>query len=257
MSESASRILASIKKFPVPITNYPYWTVMYRPEQYSSDRIPSLTECVELVQKTRVLLRGWDFPHLGMNGDNRSGRVQGSNWIGSWVNFMGSIEYWRLFQSGQFVHFAAAREATEAQWRSKLQHWTSSHLRQHIEVDWESVPGYISLVNLVYVITEYFEFAARICQSGVYQGNIEIAIGLHGAKGYLLTTEMDRLWRQYCPASNNELNKSWLVSSDALIAGSAEHSMKAISWICECFGWLSPNLEALRNDQQNLLAGRL
>lgn len=257
MNPTVAQILAGINKLPVPVKQFPYWTVLFRPESYISQRIDSLTDCFKLVDKARVQLRGWDFPHLGYREDDRSGTVRGSNWIGSWVNFMGSIEYWQLFQSGQFVHFAAVREATESQWRTKLQQQTMSHLRHIRFADWDVVPGYISLVNLVYVITEYFEFAARICQAGVYQGNIEIAIGLHGAEGYLLTTEWDRMWTQHCPASSNELIKSWQVSSDALLVGSAAHSLKAISWLCECFGWMSPNVEALRNDQQKLLTGRL
>jgi hypothetical protein len=242
---------------PVPVKDYPYWTVLYRPHTYSPERIPSLSDCVKLVEKARVQLRGWDFPHLAMQENEQHGTVRGSQWIGSWANFMGSIEYWQLFQSGQFVHFAAVREATERQWRDKLQQETISHLRHLRNIDWDGVPGYISLVNLVYTITEYFEFAARIAQAGVYQGNIDISIELHGAKGYLLTTEWDRSWSEYRAASDNHLSKTWRVSSEELLAGSAEHSLKAISWLCECFGWMSPNLEALRSDQQKLLSGRL
>jgi hypothetical protein len=257
MGASSSQILAAIKDLPVPVKSVAYWTVLFRPETYSPERIPTLTECVKLVEKARVQLRGWDFPHLAMREDECNGTVRGSTWTGSWTNFMGNVEYWQLFQSGQFVHFSAVREATEPQWRIKLQREAMSHLQHIHDIDWDAIPGYVSLVNLVYVITEYFEFAARICQAGIYQGDIEIAIGLHGARGFLLTTEWSRVWRQYCRASSNELNKSWRISSEAMVAGSAEHSLKAITWLCECFGWMSPNLEALSHDQQKLLSGRL
>ncbi len=241
-------------RLPVPVTEYPFWRVVYRPENYAPDLIPNLTECARLVEKTRVRLRGWDFPHLSNQATERS---QGSNWIGSWANFMGEIEYWQLFQSGQFIHLAALREATERQWRAKLQAETASHLRHVTNVDWNAVPGFVSLVNLVYTITEVFEFAARICQAGVYRGKLDITIELNGIKGYVLTTEMNRMWRQYCIANENRLDKTWRVSSDELVSGSAEQSLKAIAWLCECFGWLSPNLDALRSDQQKLLSGRL
>lgn len=257
MSASPAQLLEAIKDLPVPLKQFPYWSVIYRPETYDSERISSLSACIKLVEKARVQLRGWDFPHLATHEDDCNGTVRGSHWVGSWVNFMGCIEYWQLFQSGQFVHLSAVREVTESQWHAKLQQETISHLRHMSNTDWDAVPGFISLVNLVYSITEYFEFAARICQAGVYHGNIEIAIGLHGANGFVLTTGVDRMWTRYCPASSNELNKSWQLSSEALLAGSAEHSLKAIAWLCECFGWMSPNLEALRKDQQNLLSGRL
>ncbi len=75
-----------------------------------------------------------------------------------------------------------------------------SHLRHMRDIDWNAIPGYVSIVNLVYTITEYFEFAARICQAGVYQGNLNISIELHGAKGYLLTTDWNRSWHDWCCA---------------------------------------------------------
>ena len=246
--------LAGIKEFPVPVTEFPYWQVRFCPEFYNSDLIPSLTECVKLVEKARVQLRGCDFPHLSNDAQEQT---HGSSWVGSWANFMGSIEYWQLFQSGQFVHFAALREATENQWRQKLQDSTMSHLRHMNSLDWSAVPGYVSLVNLVYTITEYFEFAARICQAGVYEGNLGITIELNGAKGYVLTTDWNRMWRQYCVANEDHISKTWTVASDSLVAGSSDESRKAIVWLCECFGWMSPNIEAISKDQEKLLSGRL
>jgi hypothetical protein len=244
-------------QLPVPVKDHPFWRVEYRPDRFVPDLIPSLTECVKLVEKARVRLRGWDFPHLANRTDDNHGIVRGSNWIGSWANFMGSVEYWRLYQSGQFVHLAAVRETTETEWRPKLQADTMSHLSHVRDIDWDKVPGYISIVNLVYTVTEFFEFAARICQAGVYRGSLDISIELNGVKDFVLTTEWGRAWWQYCPASENHLAKTWQVSSDGLVSGSTDHSMKAIVWLCECFGWLEPNVDALRADQQKLLSGRL
>ena len=56
--------LEAIQDLPVPVKEYPFWRVVFRPEVYDPDLIPSLTECVKLVEKARVRLRGWDFPHL-------------------------------------------------------------------------------------------------------------------------------------------------------------------------------------------------
>ena len=154
--------------------------------------------------------------------------LDGSTWVGSWADFRGNIDYWQLFQSGQFIQLSAVREVSEHQWRGTLQEQAISNLR-HLAVEWEKVPGYISLVNLVYTITEYFEFAARISQAGVYQGNIDIAIELNGAKGFMLTTGFDRMWLLPCAASDDHLSKTWCVSSEGLLAGSAEHSLKSNS----------------------------
>jgi len=246
--------LPTIESLPVPVKDFPFWQLVVRPEAYVPDLIPSLSECLKLVEKARVRLRGWDFPHLS---NKEMERTQGSHWVGSSVHVMGNIEYWRLFQSGQFIHFAALREASESGWRRKLHEQTMSHLRHYQDINWDSIPGYVCLTNLVYTVTEHFEFAARVCQAGVYQGNLDVTLELRRAKGYLLTTDWDRCWQQYYAASDNHLSKTWHVSTEKLIADSSEHSMKAITWLCECFGWMSPNLETLRSDQQKLLSGRL
>lgn len=243
-------------ELPVPVTNFPFWRVSFRPETYVPDLIPTLTDCVKLVEKTRVRLRGWDFPNWSPHKTEES---FGSTYIASWANFMGSIEYWRLYQSGQFVHLAAVREVTEGQWRVKLQQETIGHLGRLSAMrdkDWDSVPGYISLINLVYIVTEVFEFAARICQAGVYRGVLSVSIEINGIKGFVLTTDFDRAWSEYCAAGEDHFGRAWQISSDNLVSASAEHSMTAIAWFCERFGWLSPNLNALKNDQQKFLAGR-
>jgi len=242
-------------RLPVPVTDYPYWRVVFRPKSYDPELIPSLTDCVKLVEKTRVRLRGWDFPFWSPHENEHSLR---STSIASWANFMGSIEYWELFQSGQFVHLAAVREATRANWREKLQEATMSHLGHwgHLkDFDWKAVPGYIDILNSVYTVTEIFEFAARVCQAGVYHGPLAITIELNGVKGYVLTTDFDRSWSEFRAASENHLGKTWEIASDDLISASAAHSMNAVAWLFERFGWLSPNLTPLNNDQQKFLSG--
>ncbi len=64
--------LATIQSLPVPVKDFPFWRVVYRPEAYVPELIPSLTECVKLVEKARVHLRGWDFPHLSNRDNERS-----------------------------------------------------------------------------------------------------------------------------------------------------------------------------------------
>jgi hypothetical protein len=254
MNDPIINVLATLTDIPVPVKDYPYWVLLFRPETYEPDLIPSLTDCVKLVEKTRVQLRGWDFPHLS---NRETDRCQGSNWIGSSASFMDEIEYWRLYQSGQFVHLAAVREAANQSWRERLQRDAMSHLRHREDIDWNAVPGYISLVNLVYTLTEYFEFAARICQAGVYRGRLDISLELIGIKGFVLTTDWERAWSEYRPATDDRLRKTWRLSSEKLVAGSTEHSLKAIVWLCECFGWMSPSVTAIKKDQEKLMSGNL
>lgn len=241
---------ASITNPPVPVLERPYWRVVIRPDHYDDQLIPSRSDCMKYVEKAKVRLRGWDFPHLSRRETELG---QGSNWIASWCEFMGSIEYWRFFQSGQFVHLSAVREVTEDNWRGKLQEWVTSRLRHVKDVDWDRVPGFISITNLLYNITEYFEFASRLAQAGAYQGNVSIRIEVHGIKGFVLAAEPNRAWWLYCAAHEEHLAHTWTVASDRLIAETAELSLLATAWFLESFGWMDPALDVLRREQQDFL----
>lgn len=240
-------------ELPVPVRQYPHWRVLLRPGLYEEERISTLGECWAIVEQNRVRLRGWDYPHLSHRD---SQRTQGVNWVASWSDFMERYEYWRLFQSGQFVHLFSVREATETAWREKLQGLTKGHLGHVKGLNWDAVPGYLHITNFVYSMTEVFEFAARLCQKGIYQGSLEVGIQLEGVKGFVLATDWDRAWYSYYPASENVIGKTWQLSTDDFVARSSEKSLEVVLWFFERFGWLDPAVQVLRQDQENFLKGR-
>jgi hypothetical protein len=241
-------------QLPVPVLHHPHWRVNLRPDQYREDLIPSLARCFEIVQKTKLSLRGWDYPHLS-NRDTERG--VGNNWVASWSDFMGHKEYWRFYQSGQFLHLFSVREATEAGWKQKMQSEMQSHLSYMRDFDWEQVPGFISILNFIYSVTEIFEFASRLCQADVYGGALSIGIEVKGIKGYILAAGWDRAWHDYYPASEDKLGRSWMYQTDVLVAESAQKALRAIVWFFERFGWLSPPEEVIRHDQEDFLKGRI
>jgi schlafen family protein len=246
--------ISSISNIPVPVTKQPYWRVIIRPDSYKEELIKSRSQILDIVQKNHVKFRGWDFPHLSHRDDERG---QGSNWVASWCHFMGQIEYWRFFQSGQLAHYASVREVTEDEWRPKLQAATASHLRHVKNVDWNSVPGFISIINLVYNFTEYFEFAARLAQADIFEGAVAIQVTATGVQGFVLTAELNRCWHDYCPAHENLIEKEWTIPTDRLIAESTKYSLEAVGWFLESFGWMNPNLDAMANDQRKLIQRQL
>ncbi len=239
---------------PVPVLEFPHWRVNLRPEAYQEDFIPNLGQCLEIIEKNKVSLRGWDYPHLSVRDTERS---YGETWLASWASFMGHFEYWRLYQSGQFVHLFSIREATVEDWKQKLRSDMKVHLSHRPEIDWEKVPGFISFVNLLYTATEIFEFAARLCQSGVYSGVVNVRIELKSIRGFVLSADWNRSWSDYYAAAENNLSHNWSVDSKDLVAKSTEYSLSATTWFLERFGWLSPTLDVLRHDQENFLNGRI
>ena len=238
---------------PVPVRGYPHWRVLIRPAVYNEENLESLGKCWQVIEQNRVRLRGWSYPHLS---SRETERENGSNWVASWSDFMGHLEYWRLYQSAQFVHLFSVREATEAAWRAKLLSVTKSHLSLSKDMDWNSVPGFIHITNFIYSMTEIFEFAARMAQVGSFGDQFEIAVQLDGIKGFVLTTDWDRAWHSYYAASQDNLAKTWQVNVNDLISDTAGKSLDAVIWFFDRFGWHNPPVEILREDQSDFLKGR-
>lgn len=236
---------------PVPVLSGPHWRVNFRPDEYKEELIPTLKKCLEIIEKNKLSLRGWDYPHLG-NFENERG--VGNNWVASWSDFMGHLEYWRLYQSGQFLHLFSVGEATIAKWRQKLQS-QMSHFPFIQDIEWENVAGFISILNFIYTMTEIFEFASRLCQAEIYKGVLNIDIRLKGIKGFVLSSE--GIWRNLYSATENEIGSFWSFESDFLVAKSADQALNTISWFFERFGWLSPPINGFREDQENFLKGRI
>lgn len=169
---------------------------------------------------------------------------------------MGHKEYWRFYQSGQFLHLFSVREATELEWRKKMESAMRSHLSYMDGVELDKIPGFISIINFNYQVTEIYEFAARLCEAQIYTGEVNIKIELKGIKGFVLAAPCERTWYSYYAANEDALFLSKDYETDVLIATSRDESLKAIVWFFERFGWLSPSFDVIRNDQENFLKGK-
>jgi hypothetical protein len=151
----------------------PHWRFLVRPEPFVDERL-GLGEAKRTIANTTVRYRGWDFPHRNPHMP----LMHLSNSIASMDHFHGHKEYWQFFQSGQFLYLAAVRETLEQTWAEKLAdrvEWPTQASRQQAR-------GYIDVVNLVYTMTEFFEFAARIGQSLPGVEAMHLAIGLRNAR---------------------------------------------------------------------------
>lgn len=231
----------------------PHWRVNFRPESYGAELIPSLAQCERLVEQCQVRLRGWYYPHLSRRD---SERARDKNWIAGWSGFRGNVEYWRFYQSGQFLHLFAIYEASVQEFHEQLKATTRSHLgrREFEGFDWDSVPGFISITNFIYTVTEIFEFASRLSAKNVYPTKLAISVSLERIKGFVLTTDFDRAWYNLYQASGDSLGHTWTFSAQELTTSSAEKALQTACWFFERFGWLNPPIETLRQDQEKFLS---
>jgi len=243
----------NVARLPVPVLEHPHWRVNFRPNVYRAEAVPSLSECFQIVEKNKVTLRGWDYPHLSHRDTERT---QGVNWVASWAAFMGHLEYWRFYQSTQFLHLFSVREATEERWRSRLQELAAFHLSHITDVDWEKVPGFISMTNFLYNVTDIVEFATRLCQAQVYKGDLNISIQVSQIRGFVLTTDTNRMWDIYCSAGEDSIAKTWTINCESLVGDSPRYSLDIVVWFLERFGWLNPSRNVLSKDIDNYLKGR-
>src|SRR5262249_44701302 len=116
--------------------------------------------------------RGWDYPHI----DLQSPPLTGADWVGQEFDRQDEIEVWRLYTSGQFVHFFTV-------WGD----W-----RDHSTV-WPAEPGwnpcrFLYYIPTVYSLIEIFEFAARLALSPAGAVSMQVEIQLHSLRGRRLVS---------------------------------------------------------------------
>jgi hypothetical protein len=217
--------------------------------------IPSLQKCIEIIEQTKLSIRGWDYPHLSRR---ESEHAFGSHWIASWSDFAGHNEYWRFYQSGQFIHLFSVEEAANADWQEQLRATAKGHLGwgDQAKRDWDAIPGFFSVLNFLFTVTEIFEFAARLCEKSIYRSRLKLVIEVKHIKGFVLVHEWGRAWPNYYAASEESLGREWILSPEDLLSESRKHSLAATRWFFERFGWLSASDQVLRTDQENFLNRR-
>jgi hypothetical protein len=230
------------------IKTRPHWRVEIRPSSYEQFLIPDIDECLNAVKLAKVRLRGWDYPHLP---NDRAFLTFGRHSVSAWVDFAAHKEYWTFFQSAQFVHLFAIKEAIAPNWERELRVNYEGVLRDREETT--DIPGFIHIGNCLWTLTEIFEFAARLSERTIYRDKLEISITLKGIKGFALTTDLNRAWYGHYSATLDEIDHTWPLRAAELVAERDEVAVRAAVWIFKRFGWLEPNLEALREQQAELL----
>lgn len=230
------------------IHKHGYWRVVIRPTQFEPARVPRLKQCEEFVTSSAVRLRGWDYPHA-----TRVEVARGGDWVESMYdgtsNWRPFIEYWRFFQSGQFVHHFACHEDNQ----DLSPYVFPSEARQAIR---QGQPC-LSIIGSLFTLTEIFEFAARMAQRGVLVPSAEISITLFGMKGRIPVFVEPRIPPLVSRSSIDTIEyPSQIVSMPELLARAPELALDAAEWILERFN-LTLSRDLLSQDQQRLLQRNL
>jgi hypothetical protein len=227
-----------------------YWRVIIKPTKFNKNSIPSLDECRQLIEESKVDLRGWDYPHLPRLGE---GLVKGVDWIEASTESMIWIpitEYWRFYQSGQFAHLINCEEDWVSRDQLQIQNWRNLPLPERV----------LSISNTVYRVTEIYEFAARLATKEIFSSDLSITVELHGMKdrGLVITARMRApLLENYICRVNDLPYPPKVVSIETLLAQSSELAFENIVWFFERFNWQNIPVHVIRDDQRRLLERRL
>ena len=231
-------------KLPVPVDQDAHWRVVIRPTKFEEGRIASLPECERVLSGSAVRFRGWDVPTV----DERTLR-RGSDWIEGAVKFQNILEYWKFYQSGQFVYLSAFEENRDSRYSPE-----NLQGRYRLPEDFHPT-GAIDYLSVIYATTEIFELASRLALRGVLGDEVLIEVEMVGIDGRLLTS-LSRWMTGFYPATAPVLSRSWVAETPALIASSPVMAIDAAMWFYERFGWTNVSREGIEREQQLLIERR-
>jgi hypothetical protein len=152
---------------------------------------------------------------------------------------MAFIEYWRFYQSGQFVHHIAIKE--DHMGRLGLFH------PQFF------VPGegrkYLAITSTLCMVTDIMEFGARLAYRNVLAPAATVQIELHGMAGRQLTfMTPDRRLPESHWFKEEMVQLRQAFTRDEIIGRSAEIAVDLTSDLLSKAGWAAPR--ALLLDDQ-------
>ena len=229
-----------------------YWSVIIRPTEYVESRISDKDECEKIIVDSKIVFRGWDYPHIDRDGIFRSGPDSIAS-VTDWSEG-GYLEYWQFYTSGQFTHFFSMREdyhidEDKKKWIRKSFHFSTLD---------NSYVRFLSLLSTLYSITEIFFFAANLTKRAQLNGEIEIIIELGKTNGRTLFFwgEGFRDLPTAYTCKYEPILKEVIVDSADLLSDPATLALDLTIDIFKEFNWKDPNRAVFLQDQQKFLKGR-
>ncbi|MGO4129663.1 hypothetical protein AB4Z01_35070 [Inquilinus sp. YAF38] len=214
------------------ITENGYWRVNVRPLQPLDNKL-LLAQCREIVEKSRVSLRGWDYPHISHDSEH-GGNDNGDEFAQNWCDWYHHIEFWRMYRSSQFLHYKALTEDIR----------TGTQRRPKGRV--------ISVIGAIWFVTEVVEFVRRLSTRNLYSAGVELSITLGNTENRQLWMDDDRVPffdTKMTTASSIVIDRKIL--SDSLEGDAIDESNYIAIELFDRFGW-NPDQSLIRSDQNRL-----
>ncbi|MFA5158119.1 MAG: hypothetical protein WC451_02940 [Patescibacteria group bacterium] len=235
------------QKFIDKIKSRGYWRVNIRPVIIPAQDL-TLPECKEYIEKSSLELRGWDYPHIPRRSGDDTGILRHSNFVEAWVDWSYFKEFWRMYKTSQFLHYFGFR----IDWMSE---------EEPIFGNQERVPEpktELGVLDTTWQVTEIFEFASRLVQTGLYDKGVVIDIALYNLDGRKLTIDNPGRMRFMFDRKTgaNDYYYSKILTKEEIISNSKSLAYDVIKGIFELFGWDDLPIETIKKDQEDLLSRR-
>lgn len=208
-----------------------HWRINVQPVVPISELL-LLGKCREAVEKAHVSMRGWDFPHINYRNDDEGGYEMGENFCENWTNWSGFNEFWRMYQSSQFLTYVSLREDTNPMGGS------------------ESYKGSLNVTGAIYQFTEVTEFCHRLYVQDFYKEGARLKISLRNSKGRRLSVGQNRM--PFFPDRTTSVEKIDLevtMSSSDLDENNRAIAIGLCVRLFDHFGW-NPDPTQLQADQE-------
>lgn len=231
-----------------------YWKITIHPNEFKEDRIPSRADLKKIVEDNKVVLRGWDYPHLDqvINNVSRDSIESSCDWEAGPM-----YEYWRYYQSGLFVHYLILREDYRID-EDKKASIRSNFVFNKDQA--EKVDKFLDIIGTLYTLTEIYEFASRIAGNGYLGDDFTIEIELHGVKDRMLF--FWNVWRHLnmpyiCRFEDDVIIVKRDYTKDDIVQNAHKHALQEAIAIFNDFNWETVNSDIFEEDQKKFLERRI
>ena len=216
-----------------------FWDVAIRPGEFNERLLDDISALEPLIRNAAVEIRGWDFPHI-----SREGPAIGVDWIEDETDWEEHVEYWRFYQSGQFLHLNGFR----TDWMEQSHYWRT--------VPNSDAKGLLPVQDTLYRFVEVFEFAARLASGPIPAPVVVLELKLIGLENRTLWIENPNRagFSAARKATIQEFPQIFTLSRDEAMSSARMNAFRAARELFKRFGWapddklLEGMLDELRRD---------
>lgn len=229
-----------------------YWRIYFSP-LVAKTKLEPIGKCREMVEKNSVNLTGWDYPHIPKRTDEHTSVDVGDSYYQGWIDWeqpYGHVEFWRMYQTGQFIHYFGL-----------VEDWCPGKYRSIWErTDREPKPGdVLGVTRMIYFVTNIYQFLSRLTLDNLYDEGVKISLTLNNTKNReLIVDHQSRLpFTSPRRADIDAIVYEKTYTKKEIIEDTKEITIKAMVHFFERFKWDPPNMEVIKTDYDNLISGKI